>query len=84
MAPVIGLQTADLNVSYKGEFRMITILKIDVVIKESKRFIATAMAAKERLKNDTSARYGCKETGAIRRASMDLSRALVSMRDNKL
>jgi hypothetical protein len=63
---------------------MITISKIDTVIKESKRFIATAMAAKERLKNDTYAKYGCKETGAVRRASMDLSRILVSMRDNEI
>jgi len=63
---------------------MITISKIDAVIKESKRFIAIAMAAKERLKNDNFAKYGCKETGAVRRASMDLSRILVSMRESKL
>ena len=63
---------------------MITISKIDTAIRESKRFIATAMAAKERLKQNDLAQYGCKETGAVRRASMDLSRVLVSIRDNKL
>jgi len=62
---------------------MITTSKMDVAIKESKRFIATAMAAKARLEKDEYAKYGCKETAAVRRSSMDLSRTLVYLRDYK-
>lgn len=61
---------------------MITVSKMDEAIKESRRFIATSLAAKERFKNDLFAKYGCKETGAVRRASMDLSQALVRLRDH--
>lgn len=61
---------------------MITVSKMDEAIKESKRFIAISMAAKGRFQNDPLAKYGCKETGAVRRASMDLSQALVRLRDH--
>jgi len=60
---------------------MITITKIDKVIKEANRFILVAKKAKERIKNDPFAKYGSKETGAVRRASMDLSRILVEIRN---
>ncbi|MEA3427893.1 MAG: hypothetical protein U9Q84_01460 [Thermodesulfobacteriota bacterium] len=63
---------------------MLTITKIDSAVNECKRFLAVAMAAKARMKNDEYAKYGCKETGAIKRASMDLTRVLVSLRDYKL
>jgi hypothetical protein len=58
----------------------ITIANIDLAIEEANRFIDIALKARQRLCEDTYARYGCKETGAVRRASMDLSRILVSIR----
>jgi len=58
----------------------ITITKIDKTIKEVKRFISVAKKAKKRLEDDKDASFGCKETGAVRRASMDLSRILAELR----
>ena len=58
----------------------VTITKIDKAIKEANRFIAIAKEAKKRLHDDKYASFGCKETGAVRRASMDLSRSLVKIR----
>jgi len=59
----------------------VTITKIDKAIKEAKRFIAIAQEAKKRLHDDKYIAYiGCKETGAVRRASMDLPRILVKIR----
>ena len=61
---------------------MLTITKIDRATKETKRFMATANAAKQRIEDDRTVRItGCKETGALRRASMDLSRMLVKLRE---
>jgi len=58
----------------------VTIEKIDCVMVEAKRFSARAKEAKLRLKQDRYASYGCKETGAVIRASMDLSQALADLR----
>lgn len=58
----------------------ITITKIDKAIKEANRFILKAKQAKKRLYDDRLACFGCKETGALRRASMDLTRILVDIR----
>jgi hypothetical protein len=58
----------------------VTIEKIDAVLKETERFMTFAREARCRLIVDKDADYGCKETGAVRRASMDLSRLLVSLR----
>ena len=61
----------------------VTVEKIDNAIKEIGRFLAAAKGAKKKLHGDKYAKYayhGCKETGAVRRASMDLSRALVEIR----
>lgn len=58
----------------------VTNFKLDKAIKEANRFIAMAEKAKKRLKDDSLASFGCKETGAVRRASMDLSRILVEIR----
>jgi len=61
----------------------VTIKKIDEVLAEVNRFVYAAKVARTTILKDSSARYGCKETGAVRRASMDLSRALVTIRDTK-
>ena len=59
----------------------ITIAKIDKVVNEIHRFLFVAGKAKNRLKENKYASVcGCKETGAVRRASMDLTRALVEIR----
>ena len=58
----------------------VTVEKIDKAIKEIGRFLAAAKGAKKKLHEDKYAYHGCKETGAVRRASMDLSRALVEIR----
>jgi hypothetical protein len=66
-----------------GEIKMtVTIDTINEVLNEIKRFEAMAEKAKYRLTIDKSANYGCKETGAVRRASMDLTRILVKLRKN--
>jgi len=59
---------------------MSVILLIERARSEAVRFIAAADAATQRLRDDETARYGCKETAACKRASMDLSRALSEMR----
>jgi len=58
----------------------VTIEKIDKAFQEINRFIVKAQAAKKRLAHQPGMRGGCRETGAVRRASMDLSRALVEIR----
>jgi hypothetical protein len=58
----------------------VTIEDLDKVITETKRFLSVAQEARRRLYIDKYATYGCKETGAVRRSSMDLSRILVSIR----
>ena len=56
------------------------IKKIDVAIFEAERFIARAKACKKKLKRDNYSHQGCAESGAMKRSSMDLSRALVDLR----
>ena len=46
----------------------------------AKRFLLTVQAMDDRYKADNSAFYGCKESAAVRRASMDLTRALAVLR----
>ena len=58
--------------------------KVDILndaIIEAQRFIDKANEAKERLINDRYASFGCKEMAAAKRASMDLTRALVAVRN---
>lgn len=43
---------------------------------ETKRFLRKLEATKKRLKADESMKYGCKETGALRRAALDLKNEL--------
>jgi hypothetical protein len=44
------------------------------------RFNTAARRAQEKLTQDKSAVRGCKETAAVKRASMDLTRALAELR----
>ena len=57
-----------------------TIDNINTAIKEAQRFISVALKAKDRISKESLAEFGCKETGACRRASMDLTRALTELR----
>lgn len=55
--------------------------KLLAAIHEAKRFIAKATEARKALIADDLKRItGCKETGAARRASLDLTRALAELR----
>lgn len=58
--------------------------KVDILndaIIEAQRFIDKANKAKERLINDRYASFACKEMAAAKRASMDLTRSLVAVRN---
>ena len=54
--------------------------KLNTAIAEAKRFIEKAMTAKRRFREDRYASFGNKDTGAVRRASMDLTNVLVTLR----
>jgi len=43
---------------------------------ETKRFLKKLTEAKKRVEEDKYATHGCKETGAIKRASLDLKNEL--------
>ena len=49
-------------------------------VSEAERFLKRAKELQDLLKDKPHAFYGTKETGAVRRASMDLSRALSDLR----
>ena len=53
---------------------------IKAAIDEALRFLSKARAARDRLDKEPGAVYGCKETAALRRSSMDLSRSLSELR----
>jgi len=53
---------------------------IKLVKEEIKRFNKCLAKVESRMEKDSYVFYGCKETGALKRASMDLSNALVSLR----
>jgi enamine deaminase RidA (YjgF/YER057c/UK114 family) len=56
--------------------------QIKKAIKEAERFIKRAKEARSRISKDPSFRIsGCKEIAAMKRASMDLSRVLVKIRN---
>ena len=55
--------------------------RLTIAIKEAKRFVSVAESALGKIKEDSLLQItGCKETGAARRASMDLTRALAELR----
>lgn len=49
--------------------------------KECLRFLDRLRKVKTRLKDDKYTLYGCKETGALKRSSLDLTRSLSEMRN---
>lgn len=57
-----------------------TITEIEI---ELKRFNSRLKAAKDRLKSDNYAHYGCKETGALKRAALDLKNELTKITSPK-
>lgn len=59
---------------------MLTNDKLNDAILEAERFIKKAQAYQMRLVDDSYAIFGCKEGGAAKRASMDLTRALAELR----
>ncbi len=54
--------------------------KVKICIKEAKEFIERAKVVLERAKEDKYIFFGCKETGALRRQSLELTRALAELR----
>jgi hypothetical protein len=67
---------------------MITIIQLEECIKECERFIYKARECKVRLIEEncnanSPSISGSKQTGAARRASLDLSRALSDLRNSK-
>lgn len=59
---------------------MITSTRIETVKEEMHRFHCKLVDLEKRLKFDSGTLSGCKESGAVKRASMDLSRALIELR----
>ncbi len=62
---------------------MLTNEKLSEAILEAERFIAKAQKAQLAIIDNKWAVYGSKETGAVRRASMDLTRTLAELRSGK-
>lgn len=54
--------------------------QLDAAIKEAKRFLERAEEAKSALLKEPEKSYCCKEVAAMKRASMDLTRALPCLR----
>lgn len=60
--------------------------KMDACVAEAKRFLKAAQLLKDRMARDDAGRWalmGSKESGAMRRVSMDLSRALAELRKGR-
>ena len=58
-------------------------MNIDSVVEAketAQRFLKTVDALEAKLESDAYAAWGTRESGALRRSSLDLSRALSSMR----
>jgi hypothetical protein len=49
-------------------------------VKETERFLRAVKALKTAADGDFGMWFGCKESGTVRRASMDLTRALAQLR----
>ena len=67
---------------------MITDTKLARAIEQARQFIIFAEIAQARLRQekypgDLARITGCKETGAVRRKSMDLTRVLAELRSSK-
>lgn len=58
-------------------------MNINTVIeaeKQAKEFLRRAKTLKDRAKDDKFAWYGCKESGSVKRQSLELSNALIELR----
>lgn len=67
---------------------MITLNQLDKCIQEAERFYIKALECRDKLKSENCGLNepsisGSKQTGAVRRASLDLSRALSDLRNSK-
>jgi hypothetical protein len=51
---------------------------------EAERFLERLTAYQSKVQNDSWAQYGCAESGALKRSSMDLTRALAELRRGRL
>jgi hypothetical protein len=60
--------------------KAVTKSTLDIAVDEAKRFIRKAGLVKVTLHGEYKSLEGPKETGAVRRASLDLTRALAEMR----
>jgi hypothetical protein len=58
----------------------VTLKQVNDCVKEAHRFLDKARAVVQRVDENETAFYGCKETAALRRASLDLTRALADLR----
>jgi len=59
---------------------MVTLEKLSDAISEAERFIKKARDAESTLLAIPSYKCGCKDTGAVKRASLDLCASLVELR----
>lgn len=57
----------------------LTIETLKDVEKETRRFLKKLKAAQDRFLNDSGARYGTKEGGAVRRSALDLKNELTKI-----
>jgi hypothetical protein len=55
-------------------------IKILCTMVVADRFLNTARQAREKIESEPTARHRSKETAALRRASMDLTRSLAQLR----
>ena len=62
------------------EVKMVTLEKLKEARIETKRFLMAIEEAMSKLNKNRIYEYGCRETATVKRASMDLSNALVKLR----
>ena len=58
----------------------ITVMKIDATMKKVNRLMVACIVAKKAIMDSEDFEQHPKETGAVRRASMDLTRSLADLR----
>jgi hypothetical protein len=57
----------------------VTLEKVNDIKIELKRFQKRLQDVEKKLKEDNYAKYGCKETGAVKRAALDLRNVLIEL-----
>ena len=53
---------------------------LKIAKREAKRFLERVLTFEDRIAEDKFVLYGCAESGAVKRSSMDLTRALAELR----